>query len=134
MKLYFYIYARLYSWNLRKWGKSDSPETNAVLGVSFLQFLNINLFLGLLEIFDGPDVTFYLKENKLITILILGLIYLINRRIYLVDERYKRITEKMLNESKAQRKKHTYLVWLFVVLSFMMVAFLAYLSGQVLNK
>ncbi len=60
---YKYLYFRIYSWNLKKWGENDMPEWNAVLGVSFTMFINLFVLVLLFQ-FVGIAVALWQKESK----------------------------------------------------------------------
>ncbi|MDG5800164.1 hypothetical protein QA597_07370 [Marinilabiliaceae bacterium ANBcel2] len=57
MKIYRYLYYRLYSWNLKTWGEKDLPQWNALFGVSFMMFLNLGLLGFLLQLL-GVNIFF----------------------------------------------------------------------------
>ena len=68
-KFYKYIYYRIYAWNLKKWGKQDVPEFNALTGTTFLLLLNIGSLILIIQaitdykigdLFDVPKSTLIL--------------------------------------------------------------------------
>ena len=77
LKLYKYIFYRIYSWNLKTWGKKDTPEWNAVIGVSFMMFINL-FFLALLYEFVGNEEFIIENTPKKIIILIMLVLFGLN--------------------------------------------------------
>ena len=98
IKLYKYLYYRLYSWNLKTWGESDMPQWNALLGVSFMMFLNLSLlgiliqFLGL-NIFSKNDL-----PKKEIIILMLGL-FVLNYFLFIQKAKYLTLIKELKKET-----------------------------------
>lgn len=121
IKLFKYLYYRLYTWNLKKWGENDLPQWNALFGVSFMMFLNLGL-LGLLLQFLGVNI--YLRNElpiKKLIIIMLGL-FVINYFLFIRKRDYILIIKELKKESIKKRKINTILVWLYVILSFALFA------------
>ncbi len=116
LKQYKYLYYRIYSWNLIKWGKNDISEWKAVVIVSFMMFLNL-LLLGLLFRFLGILEDPFPK--KIITPFMLVLFGL-NYFLFMHSGKYKSITRECEKESTKKRKKNTILLWLYTILSFLL--------------
>ena len=122
LKLYKYLYYRLYSWNLKTWGMEDAPQWNALLGVSFMMFLNLLLLGHVLQYFD---VNIFLREETpkkeavAIGVILLG----INYFIFIYKNKYKVIENQFKKETKWQRRKNALLLWLYVILSFALFVF-----------
>ncbi len=129
IKLYKYLYYRLYSWNLKTWGESDMPQWNALLGVSFMMFLNLSLlgiliqFLGL-NIFSKNDL-----PKKEIIILMLGL-FVLNYFLFIQKAKYLTLIKELKKETPKKRRMNTVLLWLYIILSFALVLFVAILLGK----
>jgi hypothetical protein len=129
LNLYKYIYYRLYSWNLRAWGKNDVPHWNALFGVSFMMSLNLGIIAGVIDIIGLP---IFKEKTPIIEILIFSFTVLVLNYFWLVyKNRYKKIYRKFKNESKNQRFRNTILLWLYVVMSFVIVSFIAIISGNI---
>lgn len=132
MKLYRYLYYRLYSWNLKRWGEKDLPQWNALFGVSFMMFLNLGLVGLLLQAF-GLNI-FQRDElpKKELIVLMVGL-FILNYFLFIRNGNYLSIVKELKKESSNKRKASTFLIWLYVVLSFSLFAFGAilvrYLNG-----
>jgi hypothetical protein len=132
MKLYRYLYYRLYSWNLKRWGEKDLPQWNALFGVSFMMFLNLGLVGLLLQAF-GLNI-FQRDElpKKELIVLMVGL-FILNYFLFIRNGNYLSIVKELKKESSNKRKANTFLIWLYVVLSFSLFAFGAilvrYLNG-----
>lgn len=128
MKLYRYLYYRLYTWNLKTWGEKDLPQWNALFGVSFMMFLNLGLVGLLLQAF-GLNI-FQRDElpKKELVFIMVGL-FILNYFLFIRRGNYVTIKKELKKETKQKRKVNTYLIWLYVILSFTLFAF-----GAVLLK
>jgi len=129
MKFFRYLYYRLYSWNLRQWGDQDLPQFNALLGVSFLIYLNI-LALGevIFVLFSSflPTFNTFVK----IFILIVGyMLLLLNFFLFVYKKKYKEIAERFNNETKTDRNRRSVILWLYVIFSFCVPVLIALLAS-----
>jgi hypothetical protein len=122
MKLYRYLYYRLYSWNLKAWREKDLPQWNALFGVSFMMFLNLGLVGLLLQTF-GMNIFQRNELPKKELIVIMVGILILNYFLYIQKGKYLTITKELKKETLKKRKTNTYLIWLYVVLSFTLFAF-----------
>ena len=127
MKLYKYLYYRLYAWNLKTWGLQDIPQWNALLGVSAMIFLNLFTIAGVLDIL-GTNIIDNLSKNEIIVII--NIILVINYFWLVHNGRYKRIAEKYKDEPKNKRLRNAILLWLYVIMSFVIISFVAILEGK----
>jgi hypothetical protein len=122
IKLYKYLYYRLYSWNLKTWGVKDLPQWNALFGVSFMMFINLGL-LGLLLQAIGINIFMRAELPKTeLTIIMVGL-FILNYFIFIRKSNYLTITKELKRETNQNRKTNTYLIWLYVILSFVLFVF-----------
>jgi len=128
MRLYRYLYYRLYSWNLKTWGESDLPQFNALFGVSFMMFVNLGIIAGILDMI-GFNIFFENTPKKEIIITMLAVLA-INYFWLVHNGKYKQIAKGYKNESKNKRLRNTLLLWLYVVMSFVIISFIAVLSGK----
>jgi hypothetical protein len=129
MRLYEYLYYRLYSWNLKTWGQSDLPQWNALFGVSFMMLLNISLIGLLLQLFG---VNIFLGDElpkREIVILMLGL-FVLNYFLFIHKSNYKTLANKLKKENTKRRRVNTLLLWLYTMLSFNLVLVVAILIGK----
>ncbi len=128
MRLYKYLYYRLYSWNLKTWGKKDLPQFNALFGVSFMMYLNIGILAGIIDILG---IRIFVEETPKKEIIVFGFIILIVNYFWLVNRgKYIRIAHKFKKEPKKKRLRNALLLWLYVVFSFIIVSLIAILSGK----
>jgi hypothetical protein len=132
LKLYKYLYYRIYSWNLRTWGKNDVPEWNALFGVSFMMFLNLLTIFIILQ-FWGIDIfSKYTVPTNLIVIVILMLMG-INYYIFLYKKKYKLLEKKFANENTKTKNRNLLLLWVYFILSIALPSILTYLSIKYLK-
>jgi len=133
MKLYRYLYYRLYSWNLKTWGKRDGPEWNAVFGVSFMMFLNLFFICSIPELF-GVDILFkYELSNKIIiaiSIIILGFNYF----VFLYRKKYELLKKEFSHESIKERSRNLLLLWVYTFLSFLLPFLIINIIRSITNK
>lgn len=122
IRFYKYVYYRFYSWNLKTWGKEDFPQWNALLGVSFMMFLNLGL-LGLLLQAFGINI---FRRNELpkkeLIVIMVGL-FILNYFLFINNGNYLTYTKEFKQETLKKRKTNTFLIWLYVVLSFALFVF-----------
>ncbi len=117
MKLYRYLYYRLYSWNLRTWGEEDLPQWNALFGVSFMMYLNLMFLLLSLRVLDINLL--WGEEIPKVEIIITGLVLLIFNYLQFIKHRkYETIGKEFKDETQGQRLKKALLLWLYVLTSF----------------
>ena len=129
IKLYRYLYYRLYTWNLKTWGENDYPHWNALFGVSFMMFLNLSL-IGLLLQFFGVNIFLLNELPKREIIIIMLCLFVLNYFSFLHKAHYKTITKELKKETPEKRKTNTILLWVYVMLSFILFAFGAILIGK----
>jgi DMSO reductase anchor subunit len=122
IKMFRYLYYRLYSWNLKTWGENDLPQWNALFGVSFMMFLNLGLVGLLLQAF-GMNIfqRDELPKKELIVIMIV--LFILNYFLFIHKGNYLTIAKELKKETLKIRKANTFLLWLYVVLSLALFAF-----------
>ena len=106
-KAYKYLFYRIYSWNLRIWGKSDAPEYNTIVGLTVLVLFNIICIISLLEILLKVII---FKPNEIPIIyylLIFTIMYGINYFIFIFKKRYEKIVKEFKNEPSKKRNRNT---------------------------
>ena len=135
MKLYKYLYYRLYSWNLRQWGKEDAPHWNALLGVSFMMFINLTT-IGLLIELMGFNVLLNQKLPTIGIIVIMIIVLIFNYHRLVQNGKFKLIAKEFSKETTKRKRYTAVLLWLYVILSFALNFTILYFikHGYVLNK
>jgi hypothetical protein len=119
IKLYKYLYYRLYTWNLRIWGEKDLPQWNAMFGVSFMMFMNICTIGFLLEVFGFIKI-FDRQIPKIIVIIVMLIIFIVNYFQYIHNRGYNTITAEYKNEAVKRKKWNILLIWGYALLSFIL--------------
>lgn len=136
IRIYRYLFYRLYSWDLKTWGKINNiPHFKAMLWISLLMFENVIVFGLLIElifrllgknyfsVFDGVVVD--------IEILICyGSIVLVNYLWFLKNNNYLGIAKKYKSENNSLRKKKTIYAWLFIFVSFLLFIVLTIVNSK----
>ncbi|WP_282918339.1 hypothetical protein [Porphyromonas macacae] len=77
INIFKYMYYRLFTWNLKKWGRYDDPQGNALIGVSFMMFVHLNT-LGVLLDYLGCIDYFEAKVSHLTMSIVFFIILAIN--------------------------------------------------------
>ena len=128
LKLYKYMYYRLYAWNLRTWGESDGPHFNALFGVSFMMFVNLFIIVGIFSIIGintttgtAPRVGAVISLTALVAVNYFWLVH---------KGKYIQIAKDYEGEPKKKGLRNAVLLWLYVVLSFVIPISLAIVSGR----
>ncbi|MDD3321624.1 MAG: hypothetical protein PHS59_09290 [Paludibacter sp.] len=129
MKLYRYLYYRLYSWNLKTWGEKDLPQWNALFGVSFMMGLNLGIIAGLIDMIGVVNI--FVENTPKKGIIIFAFVILVANYFWLVHNgKYRQIAKEYKNEPKNKKLRSTLFLWLYVVISFVIISFIAILSGK----
>ncbi len=126
------MYYRLFTWNLKKWGRYDCPEGNALLGVSFVMSFNLNT-LGILLDYLGCIDYFEAKVSRLTLSMVFVTIMTINYFWLMHKGKFLQLVKHYKKESKAERRKNTFILWGYVVISvvlpFLMISIEKQLAG-----
>jgi len=119
MKLYKYMYYRLYAWNLRVHGKRDMPQWNALLGVSFVMAANLFFLTNtVLTFIFKADVPFLLEALPKKTIVLCLLVLLAtNYFIFVHKGKYKATEEKYKDEPLRKKRINMVLLYLYFLVS-----------------
>ena len=129
MRLYKYLYYRLYSWNLKTWGEKDLPQWNALIGVSFMMILNFGIIAGIIDMFGIVDI--FIEETPKKELVLFYLVVTVFNYFWLVHNgKYRQIAKEYKNEPKDKRSRRALLLWLYVIMSFAIISFVAILSGK----
>ena len=120
MKLYWYLYYKLYCIWLRKKDEPENAHINAVITITFLIYVNIiSITLVWLAAFKSEVINLP-EVNTEVKIWIAGLLVvtgLLNYFILARKKKHKIIVEKFNKESDKQRKKGLFYTWLYIVIS-----------------
>ena len=117
MKLYRYLYYRLYSWSLRK--KRDLPQLNALLGVSLVMAWNL-LFLvsAVSRLLLGQGLSAVDKTlGKTVTAISFLVLLGINYFVFMYKGKYKTMGEDYKDEPRRKKRINTLLLFLYFFVS-----------------
>ncbi len=129
MKLYRYLYYRLYSWNLKTWGEKDLPQWNALFGVSFMMGLNLGIIAGIIDMIGVVNI--FVENTPKKEIIFFAFAILVANYFWLVyNGKYRQIAKEYKNEPKNKKLQNTLFLWLYVIVSFVIFSFIAILSGK----
>ena len=133
MRFYKYLYYRIYNWQLKLWGESEGPEFTALLGVSFLLFLNIYGVLLLIDYLTGFSIIRFLQIGSLKISLGILLIIGFNYLLFIRGNNFEAIARDFKGEDESQSRVKLIFIFLYIFLSFFMIISIAKLSevGQV---
>ena len=129
MKFYKYIYYRIYSWHLKKFGKNDAPQWSALFVVSLMVFCNIMFIMLLLNSFTIKTLYYGSNSARLEIILTVLVLYLANYFIFIVKKKYKKIVQEFKNEKPSERFRNTIKFWAYIILSITLPILYIYLLG-----
>jgi hypothetical protein len=93
-----------------------------LFGVSFMMFINLGL-LGLLLQAVGINIFLRAELPKKELIIIMVGLFILNYFIFINKGNYLTITKEIKRETNQNRKTNTYLIWLYVILSFVLFVF-----------
>lgn len=108
-----YLYFRIYTWNLRKFGEDDVPQFNALLGTAFLMLMNLLSIpivsdqLGILAV--SPD------RFRNLVIALIPLTFGINYLLLFRGQRYLRIAKEFSAESDRSHRRGTVAIAIYMV-------------------
>lgn len=131
LNIYKYLFYREYSWLLKNWGKKDLPEWSALFVVSFIMFLNIGLLLLIIQLFIDIKIFPMDVAPKNEIIIIMLSLFAINYFLFVHGEKYKLIVDEYKKEPHDTRRRNTFLLIMFVILSFVLPYLVIYLFYRV---
>ena len=119
MKLFKYLYYRIYEWDLNTWGPGHRPQLRAlfgvcsVMGVNILTIILILQFLGLTNLINNKN---FELGSVFLGLLLWGIMssWLVN------NGKYEQIVMEYKNEPESKRHRNTIILWLYVILTFTM--------------
>ena len=112
-----YLYYKIYRANLIGSAK-DIAEFMAPLYLSALVFINLFVLGAFLRKIDLLPIFFQSKKQVVVFIIFL---FAFNNFLFLYKKRYKKIISKYEQESEKERKKGNLIVWLYVIISFLLI-------------
>jgi divalent metal cation (Fe/Co/Zn/Cd) transporter len=129
LQLYKYLFYRLYSWNLKKWGPGVGPEYNALLGVTFMMGANILFFAILLQMTGIMEI--FVKPTPNLKIVIFGtIVCTINYFWFIYKRKYYKIIKSYENETQENRLRNLIYLWIYFVLSMGINVILVIIIGE----
>ena len=122
MQLLDYLYYKLYRANQIGSGK-DIAEFSASILLSGLLFSNILVTGAYLRKIDLLPFFFQGKKQVIIFIVLL---FIVSNFYFFYNGRFKKIISKYEIENEAQRKRGNLIVWLYVIISFLLIFVVAF--------
>lgn len=125
MKKFFrYFFYRVYSWQLKLWGESNSPQTTANGAITIMLFVNlytiaiISQVLGIIKLFNEESIP------KLFIVLIGIILYSTVSFWIKRNGGYTQIAKLYKDESRKIRNLKLLYIWLYIIASFALPIFL----------
>ncbi|MDB5048797.1 MAG: hypothetical protein JWO30_1868 [Fibrobacteres bacterium] len=125
MKPFEYIYYRIYSWNLKKWGVSNMPHINALYLVSLMMFQNLYA-LALIAQFFGIDFALRTPLPEKEAIVTAFTVVVFNYFHFIRKGQYKSLAKKYSHELPNERRRNAVFVWIYMVMSLLSILILAF--------
>ena len=122
MKILDYLFYKIYRANLIGSGKSIAPFV-APIYLSGLIFFNV-LVLG--AFLRKIDLLPFFFRNKIQVIAFIICLFAISNFLFLYKKRYKKIISKYEQKSEHERKRGNLIVWLYTIISFLLIFAVAY--------
>jgi len=129
-----YLYYRIYIWNLGMWGESDLPHLNALIGVSFLIFVNLTMILIVIEAMINSQFLFELPNSEYYAGAFFLVLVLMNYFLLARNGKYLKIVEEFKKESIAQKRKGIAFVWFYIVGSFILYPLTILLIKKIISS
>lgn len=93
-----------------------------------MMYLNLGIVAGFL---DMLGLNIFIEKTPKKEIILFGFIILVVNYFWLVHHgKYKQIAKEYKNETKEKKFRRTLLIWLYAVMSFVIISFVAILSGK----
>lgn len=122
MKTIEYMYYKFYRAHL-KGSLNDIAPFAAIVSLSLAFFANVFIIGVFLRKIDLLPIFFSKKRQ---VIFFMACLVIFNYFIFLNNKRYKAIIAKCEQESESQRKKGNFIVWLYVIISFLLIFVVAF--------
>ncbi len=136
LKLYEYLYYRLYTWNKKLHGEKDGPEFNASLGIAMFMGLHFVIFIAILDVvilYYDTSYNFIPKIPKYILIGVMVVFIAITYFWFVHKKKYLKIIKKYEKENKQMRQKKLIILWLFFLGSLFFLALLAIIGRSFIS-
>ncbi|NOZ34257.1 MAG: hypothetical protein GXO80_03045 [Chlorobi bacterium] len=127
-KIYEYLY---YRYRIYMWKKKDVPEWTASFAISLLVFLKLLILFMLFDIINvyflnNFDLIF--KITKSISVGLMGLLMITTYFWFIHKKRYLKIINRYKDETEKQKSIRGLLIFLYIILTFVIIFFLAYIG------
>ena len=113
---YTYLYYRLYAWNLRRWGKNDLPQWNAMYCVAFLSLMNIVTLVLLVSAATYWNAIFHAPKYVVLGSSMVWLV--VNYYLLVSGGKYRKFEIQFANENQSRGRLNMLFCWIYVVVSF----------------
>ena len=126
MKVFENFFLIVFHWNKKKWGYKESPQYNALFGISFMNFLNI-LSVGIVFQYLGMNIFLRSETPRILILCTLLVILLLNYFRFIYKSKYVQLYKKFEQKLRSQRHRIIIAFWSYLVISFASVVVLALL-------
>ena len=128
MKLINYLYYKIYKANL-KGSLNDIAPTAAMLHTCLV--ISLNLFVLVCFLRKVGLLPFFFRKQQdvivsLVSLFVAGYFYFLHRKRYTV------IIENYENENESERKRGNRIIWIYIILSFLMLFEVAFYKPGIL--
>ena len=82
-----------------------------------MMFVNLGLFAQLLQVF-GVNIFSRNETPKMEIIIIAVVLFVLNYFLFVDKGKYRSITKELKKESPKKRRTNTFILWMYVILSF----------------
>lgn len=122
IQLFYYIFYRVYCWNIYVIKEKDLPVFSSFLTISALMGLNINSFIIGFLVFVLKDIELYPDWGFWIIMLIS---ITPNYFIFIKNKKYKTIISDCKSMKKSEKKKMDILMIIYVMVTILIVVFIS---------
>lgn len=118
MKLYKYLFYKLFCLWLRKKDEVENAHINAVISMAFLTGINlISIPLILMASFGKDVISIPQLPSNWILFLVVIIYGVIQYFLLAYKKKYLEIVEEYKNENEEKNKMGTFFIWLYIVIS-----------------
>lgn len=127
MKIFDFLFFKVYKWIYKKWGEQDFPHWTALYIVSFMMLTNIASILVICQFF-GLNI-FLRKSTPKIEIIFIAILVLgFNYFLFLHKKKYLTIVDYY--SKMTINKKNNLILWLYICTSILFFLFLTMLYNH----
>lgn len=123
-----YLFYRIYTWNLKKWGERDFPQLNALFGVSFLMFSNLLAIYQLILLMFAKTIPIINDSIKIVVAFCGVVILLLNYFTIVRNSKYHDVIEQFQDENLNARKAGTIKIAIYLIITLSLPFSLAILT------